>query len=579
MEAITESPGRYWPVSRKYDTIDRRYKFFEATYAFRMQTYYPLIHLCGSSYSPPRHNATNLKSQISIGSEMDVNEFTINSNVKKETVTTINDLPDDILLTVFAHCHPIDLIHCFSLVSRRWNYLANNSALFTEVRVLVNDFSLKYGSVKKFFQRTSQYLRKLCIDCSVPLPSASVNALFDICFPNVVHLDIGSLKEMNTALLEKLSYCFPNVKTLHAESLQRSSSHDDNAEEWKRTLKMLFEDKNIFPKMQNFFVGDVSAYISEYDPRNDSKLPAYKRPLNLIHIYKGTIMSFIDIRISPWRSTLTELYVGASIENEDLEYIGYLHNLKVFSWDSSLYTFDEQFAHLKNLYNLEELRVLFGGQDCFISYEGLIDLFTLPEKNPEKSFPFKLQHLIFADYIGGRVDLFRAIDRNCPNLKTLGLAWNMTYDYGVMPFIVKNFKHLVFLDLSNFGDFYKDEVWDNLSDDDLPDLRFLKLHGNKVNIENLRRLNLRRRKLLISTELNYFINWTETENGFIFHDTFNGDIRAVMNDLHQIDGFRGFEMRPAFSMHDNDLNTLTRSLSVDYYIQFRRKYSISGHSV
>ncbi|KAL3985175.1 F-box-like family protein [Acanthocheilonema viteae] len=539
MDAITESPGRYWPVSRKYDTIDGRYKFFKATYSFRMHIYYPLTGPNSSYYSSSRHNDTSLKSQFSIGNEMDVDEFTDNSNVKKEAVTTINDLPNDILLTVFAYCHPIDLIHCFSLVSRRWNYLANHSALFTEVRVLVNDFSLKYGSVKKFFQRTSQRLRKLCIDCSVPLPSASVNALFDICFPNVVHLDIGSFEEMNTTLLEKLSYCFPNVKTLHAESLERSSIHDDNAEEWKKTLEMLFEDENIFPRVQNFFVGDVSKYISENDP----KLPVCKRPLNLFHIYDGTpYINFIDIKTSPWRSTLTELYLGSYIENEDLEYIGYLHNLKVFSWNMSLYTFDEQFAHLKNLYNLEELRVFFGGEDCNVSSEGLIDLFTLPEKNPEKSFPFKLQHLIFANYFGGTVDLFRAIDWNCPNLKTLGLPFNeyVTSEDGVIPFIVKNFKHLIFLDLSNFGSCYKDEVWDNLGDDDLPDLRFLKLYGNKTNIENLRRLNLRRRKLLISTKWNYFINWTETENGFIFHDTFNGDIRAVMNDLHQIHGFRGF---------------------------------------
>lgn len=42
------------------------------------------------------------------------------------------------------------------------------------------------------------------------------------------------------------------------------------------------------------------------------------------------------------------------------------------------------------------------------------------------------------------------------------------------------FRHLVFLDLSNFGDCYKDEVWNSLSDDDLPNLRFLKLDGNEV---------------------------------------------------------------------------------------------------
>ncbi|VDO44160.1 unnamed protein product [Onchocerca flexuosa] len=95
-----------------------------------------------------------------------------------------------------------------------------------------------------------------------------------------------------------------------------------------------------------------------------------------------------------------------------------------------------------------------------------------------------------------------------------------------------------------------------MCDDILPNLRFLRLHDNGVyimrntnkcsqkvffffqaNIEILQRLNLRRPKLLITTKLNHFINWTETENGCIFHDAFDGDISALINDLSQIDGF------------------------------------------
>ncbi|OZC05508.1 hypothetical protein X798_07518, partial [Onchocerca flexuosa] len=134
-----------------------------------------------------------------------------------------------------------------------------------------------------------------------------------------------------------------------------------------------------------------------------------------------------------------------------------------------------------NLCNLEELRVFFGGEDCNISAGGLITLFTLPEKEPEKSFPYKLKHLVIANFFEGNVDLFKAIDQNCPNLRTLGLPFNdyLTFNDGVMPFIVSHFKHLVFLDLSNFGECYKDEVWCNLNDNDLPDLRLLKLHDNK----------------------------------------------------------------------------------------------------
>ncbi|VDO51147.1 unnamed protein product, partial [Onchocerca flexuosa] len=265
---------------------------------------------------------------------------------------------------------------------------------------------------------TSQYLRKLCIDCSVPLPSTEVNALFDICFPNVFHLDVGSFKEMNTTLVEKLSNCFPNVETLHMEKIECSSSSDNNDEEWEKTLKMLFEDESIFPKVQNFFVGNVSRYCTESDP----KLPAYKRPLNLIHIYDGT-PNINYVKTSPWRSTLTELHLGYYIENDGIEYIGQLHNLK-------------------NLCNLEELRVFFGGEDCNISAGGLITLFTLPEKEPEKSFPYKLKHLVIANFFEGNVDLFKAIDQNCPNLRTLGLPFNdyLTFNDGVMPFIVSHFK-------------------------------------------------------------------------------------------------------------------------------------------
>uniref|UniRef100_A0A1I7VB17 F-box domain-containing protein n=1 Tax=Loa loa TaxID=7209 RepID=A0A1I7VB17_LOALO len=578
MDAITESPGRYWPVSHKYDTIDRKYKFFKATNAYRMQAYYPLIQLGRASYSSARRDVTSLRSQISIGIEVDIDEFTTDSSVKKETLTTVNDLSDDILLAIFAYCHPIDLIHGFSLVCRRWNYLANYSSLFTEVRVLVNDFSLKYGSVKMFFRRTSQYLRKLCIDCPVPLPSAEVNELFDICFPNVIHLDLGSFKEMNTTLLKKLSNCFPNVETLHMEKIERSSRCDDNAQEWEKTLKMLFEDENIFPQVQNFFVGNISAYSSGSDP----KLPVCNRPLNLLHIYGGLgETEFSVIRTSPWRSTLTELHLGSHIGNDGIEYIGLLQNLKVFSWGLSLYTFDEEFAHIKNLCNLEELKVFFGGEDCNVSSEGLIALFTLSDKEPEKSFPYKLKHLVIANYFETSVDLLQAIDRNCPDLQTLGLAFNeySLFRDQIMPFIISNFKHLIFLDLSNFGECYKDEVWNNLDDDDLPDLRLLKLHGNKVNIENLQRLNLRRPKLLISTRVNHFINWTEIENTCVFHDIFDGDIRAIENDLRQIDGLRDFEINPGLYIYDNfTLNTLERSSSVDFYNERRSRNFSSGHS-
>ncbi|VDM94447.1 unnamed protein product, partial [Onchocerca ochengi] len=446
MDAITESPGRYWPISSKYDAIDRKYKFFKACHAKQMQRYYPLKKLGQCSYSSKQPRATTfLKSQILIASEMA--EFTTSSNVKK-----INDLPNDVLLIIFDYCHPIDLIHCFSLVSRRWNYLANHSALFTEVRVLINDLSLKYGSVKNFFRRTSHYLRKLCIHCSVFLPSAQVNALFDICFPNVIHLDIGSFKKMNTTLLKKLSDCFPNVETLHMDELEICSLCGKNGEEWNEVVEMLFGDENIFPKVQNFFMGNIQQYCRE----TGAKLSVCKRPLNLLYIHTGAArINFSEIETSPWTSTLTELHLGYCIKNEDFRYIADLHNLKRFSLAACFYASDDDIAPLKNLYNLEELRMSYDCEDSNISTEGMINLFTLPVEEPEKSFPYKLKHLEIAFLHACKTDLLKAINQkymeyingklninhySCPELRTLGLSFNKYMDDEAMPFIINNFK-------------------------------------------------------------------------------------------------------------------------------------------
>uniref|UniRef100_A0A0R3RMY9 F-box domain-containing protein n=1 Tax=Elaeophora elaphi TaxID=1147741 RepID=A0A0R3RMY9_9BILA len=403
MDAITESPGKYWPVSRKYDQLNGRAR------ACRLQDFYPIIQLDSTSYTSFRRTS-------------------------KETPVTINDLSDDILLIIFGYFHPIDLIHCFSLVSHRWNYLANHPSFFTEVRVLVNDISLKNGSVKGFFHRTSQHLRKLCIDCFVRLPSVAFNALFDIYFPNVVHLDLGSFKEINATLLRKLSDSFPNVETLHMDDVERYSVNNQYGEEWDEVLEMLFENENIFPKMRNFFMGDVGKF------HQGRKLLSCSRPLNLLRVYNGlSELDFMRI-VTSLKSTLTELYLGYYIKNEDFQYIGDLHNLKVFSLSICLYTFDADIAPLKNLYNLEELRINCGGQDCDLTNDGMIALFTLSRKEPEKLFPYKLKHLEIADFHACKVNLLQVINCNCPELKTLGLQYNGYMGDEAVPFIISNFK-------------------------------------------------------------------------------------------------------------------------------------------
>uniref|UniRef100_A0A8R1TJ94 F-box domain-containing protein n=1 Tax=Onchocerca volvulus TaxID=6282 RepID=A0A8R1TJ94_ONCVO len=542
MDSLTEYPGQCRPLSHRYDTIDRRYKFFKLKSAACMQMHYPLIkdemgrHISQviSSFSRPYAYASDFHRQILKENEDDNSQELGNEQEISEISITINDLPDDILLTIFDCCHPIDLINCCSLVSHRWNNLVNHSTALNEVRVLVTDYTLAYKSVKEFFEKNSQRLRKLCIDCAVKLPSTQVNELFVVRMPNVTYLDISSFDEMNATLLKKLSRCFPNLDTLHMEGVRRCSSFIRCEGEWNQMLELLFEDENTFPKIENFFVGD----LNEYWDGSGTKLLAWKRSLKVLHIENGAArINFYGVTTSPWRFTLTELYLGYFITNHDFRHIGLLHNLKILSLDMCLYTNDEDIFHLKNLCNLEEFRLACGGHYCNLTAIGMINLFTLPEREPEKSFPYKLRNLALTEFQICSVELIYVIAQNCPKLRTLNLQHNEYMGDDIMYFITRNFSDLVLLDLSKIGKFYDDEVWDHMCDDILPKLRFLRLHDNGANIEILQRLNLRRPKLLITTKIDHFINWTETENGYIFHDTFDGDISALINDLSQIDGF------------------------------------------
>ncbi|OZC12603.1 F-box domain protein [Onchocerca flexuosa] len=515
MDSFTEYPGQYRPLSHRYDTIDRRYKFFKLKNAACMQMHYPLI-----KDEMGRHISQILREN----QDDNYQEFENEQEISEISIT-INDLSDDILLTIFDCCHPIDLINCCSLVSHRWNNLVNHSTALNEVRVLVTDYTLAHKSVKEFFGKNSQRLRKLCIDCAVTLPSTQVNGLFVVRMPNVTHLDISSFDEMDATLLKKLSRCFPNLDTLHMEGVRRCSSRFRCEGEWNQILELLFEDENTFPKIENFFVGD----LNEYWNGSGSKLLAWKRSLKILHIENGAArVNFYGIITSPWRFTLTELYLGYFITNHDFRHIGLLHNLKILSLDMCLYTNDEDILHLK---------ATCGDHYCNLTTVGMIDLFTLPDREPEKSFPYKLRNLALTEFQMCSVELIYVIAQNCPKLRTLNLQHNEHMGDDIMYFITRNFSDLVLLDLSKIGKFYDDEVWDHMCDDILPNLRFLRLHDNGANIEILQRLNLRRPKLLITTKLNHFINWTETENGCIFHDAFDGDISALINDLSQIDGF------------------------------------------
>uniref|UniRef100_A0A0R3RNV8 Site-specific DNA-methyltransferase (adenine-specific) n=1 Tax=Elaeophora elaphi TaxID=1147741 RepID=A0A0R3RNV8_9BILA len=95
---------------------------------------------------------------------------------------------------------------------------------------------------------------------------------------------------------------------------------------------------------------------------------------------------------------------------------------------------------------------------------------------------------------------------------------------------------------------------------------------------------MKRPKLLISTKINYLINWSKTEIGYIFHDTFDGDIRAVESDLRQVDGFCDSVLISPPLCFDKYRSSLRRTSSFNSYPfafgeRQPKEISIYDHSV
>ncbi|VDN06044.1 unnamed protein product [Thelazia callipaeda] len=264
MDAITDSPGKYWPVSRKYDRINRNYKFPKKPCPFRMKKYYPVI----------RTSDPDTKRRLAAMCDY-YPKVDLHARSDQGMRTVINDLPDDVFLIIFQYFHPIQLIQSISLVCHRWHYLANNPILFTEVRILIDGVSIPSGCAKNFLQKISNHAKKICLISSFTSPSSQIDQLFDLCLPKVTYLDLTSLfdLEMNFALLKKISTCFPNVETLHFNK-------NSLLEEYDGILKMIFEDNKIFPKLLNFFIYNDDRSFSD----NSALYSPCCRPLNMLNL-------------------------------------------------------------------------------------------------------------------------------------------------------------------------------------------------------------------------------------------------------------------------------------------------------
>ncbi|VDM43946.1 unnamed protein product [Toxocara canis] len=224
------------------------------------------------------------------------------------------------------------------------------------------------------------------------------------------------------------------------------------------------------------------------------------------------------------------------MQTAELSIIGQFRNLTTFSLISALYMESEELLQLKSLYNLEHLHLDCCGEDCDASPEAIAEFFRLPSESASNFFPYRLKYLRMSDCHPFYFEAAQELVKSCPQLESLNVAWNQFMGEEALSLFIKNLSNLRFLNIGGLGEM-KCEALCEISDDELPKLRFLSLHNTKVSEEILQRINLRRPNLFITNRSDYFINWGMRNGELHFNKEFRGDINAVLNDLAEIDGF------------------------------------------
>ncbi|KHN79377.1 hypothetical protein Tcan_03063 [Toxocara canis] len=518
-----------FPFGNRYNKVDKRYKFTKRTDFTTLGAQYPIHetkrvrqYYMSCMVHPYQKRCSTMSN-------------TSSSNVK--SIFPGDLLPDVVLLTIFKYMHPLDLINGVSTVSKRWNKLVNTPSNYRNVRVIVDEDSVRSGSAKAFLHKAAMCIRELCLDYETKVSPGCLTMILPECMPNVTVLDIGLIDDVKTNI-DRLITCFPNVEILNMD-------HVGNMDE-ESLMKLI--SQNAFLRLRRFYLN------LDWDLRHYAftKLISWDRPLEVLRFQGTSEPNFRGLERAPFIPTLTELYLHqVYLDNPCYAVIGQLKNLKKLSIISSIGTPDEELLRLKNLSNLEHFHMDCCGQDCDFSPMGVAELFRLPNENPSNFFPYRLKYLRFSDCYYLDEESVPELIKSCPELESLNITRDEFMGEEAFAMIIKNLKKLRFLDARELGEMRCDALR-HLSNEDLPELQFLALSEKQIEQTILEELSKERPKLIISNRRNYIINWREQDGELLVNNQFEGDLNAVLNDLCEMEGFCCMDSFTAYPCGEED---------------------------
>ncbi|MFH4975333.1 hypothetical protein AB6A40_002042 [Gnathostoma spinigerum] len=522
--------GKTFPIAEHYYTMTEAYRFIESsTRSLNMN--YPLRELRDRRYTREIVYRT-FGRELRRKAYLDTFDYDT-PDVPGDSADHISKLPDVVLLRVFSRLHPLDYVHSLSLVCKRWNLLVQCGCLWRDVRVIASEQSLENGALKSFLSKMSNGIKRLCIDRTESVPVSLITEALPERMNTVTLLDMGGFDGLTIGLWEKLIDCFANLEILNLEYVNMIPLDADIS-----ALITVFFGEKAFRKIRHFICGYFYA-ASPSEPSAEElflrSLWRWNRPLEVLHFCEGMERRH-GIPNAPFATSLTVLHLSCILEEHDFLVVTALVNLREL-FLSYLFATDSALVEMKKLSNLAHLHMYCCGQDGDFSDPGLAGFFELPEANRRNAFPSKLKYLKMTSCHGFQESAADALVRNCPALESLDISGNCYMGEDALSTIVKELRELRFLSISDFEDQMECNAVRNLRDEDLPCLKYLRLHRTKISEKVLRKLLLKRRNLIISPRPGHILTFTVHNGNPRFNVQFTANKNLLENDLLEQPGY------------------------------------------
>ncbi|MFH4981474.1 hypothetical protein AB6A40_008183 [Gnathostoma spinigerum] len=507
-----------YPLSKKPVVRFGGYRFIENSHR-SVNSNFP--HNSRKEYIPPEENLI-----FEVCPHLHTDKITKVSSPRIST-TSSDVLPDDILIRIFRFFHPIDYIHKFALVSKRWYSLSRTPFLWTDLRVIVSENSLHCDALRNFLNEVQSGIRRLCIRLRTDTSNRRILHALPELLDKITHLDMGHFDGLSTVIIVKISHCFPNIRSLNFYRAELHLASDEVAD-----FNAAFFDETVFRNLQRFICFHNSTSGVQHPFLN--ALMQWNR--NLVYLDLQNVWGISEICNAPFAETLTTLHTGVC-DDKDFSAICNLENVKEL-WITSLYVPNKDILKLKILSKLEHLHLETVSHG--IKEENLVRLFELPETEKNSVFPSKLKCLRFGvhddENIAFPATVIDTFTRSCPDLESLNICGNRLIDENGLAMIVGRLRQLRFLNIYASTD-GMNNILENLSPNSLPKLQFLRLRHTPVCGELLHSMALSRRSLIINTHPNFIVTFKIVDGIPLFSSKFSANMNLIENGFREFPGF------------------------------------------